>query len=226
MSGYKYQTLLLALILFLVAYPALRGPLGSPLLAHLLLTVVFLAGGWVVITEPRLRVVGGFLAAPALFGTWTNYALSDQSGLAVTAFFHLSAAVFQTFVLVVLLRAVHRAPVVSWDVVAAALCGYVLVGFTFGHVFCLLNETVPGSFGGLDLGAGAVGVHFRLTYFSFVTLTTAGYGDITPTADTARAVCIVEAVTGQFFLAVLVADLVGKRVAQALSAPAGEQPQR
>ena len=44
-----------------------------------------------------------------------------------------------------------------------------------------------------------------------------GYGDITPTGDTARSLSVVEAVTGQFYLAVLVAELIGKRVAQALT---------
>jgi hypothetical protein len=207
--------LLLALLLFLVAYPALSGPLNSPLLAHALLTAVFLAGGWVVFAEHRLRIAGAVLGAPAIIGAWTNYALPDQPGPAVAVFFHLSAVTFHTFVFVVLFRAVHRAPVVSWDAIAAALCGYILVGVAFGHAFCLVNEVVPGSFGGL--GAGKAETHFRLIYFSFITLTTVGYGDITPAQDTARALCVVEAVVGQFYLAVLVAELVGKRVAQALS---------
>src|SRR5262249_15467009 len=50
MSGYKYRALLLALLLVLVAYPVLRGPAGSPVLAKTLLTLMFLTGGWVVFT--------------------------------------------------------------------------------------------------------------------------------------------------------------------------------
>jgi hypothetical protein len=75
----------------------------------------------------------------------------------------------------------------------------------------------PGSFGGLPPAAGGPHAHFLLTYFSFVTLTTVGYGDITPAGDTARALAMIEAVAGQFYLAVLIAELVGKRLAQATS---------
>ena len=77
---------------------------------------------------------------------------------------------------------------------------------------------MPGSFRGIDPGAGGHRTHFLFTYFSFITLTTVGYGDITPGGDTARALALVESVAGQFYLAVLIADLVGKRVAQAVSA--------
>jgi hypothetical protein len=63
------------------------------------------------------------------------------------------------------------------------------------------------------MGVGEQQTFFRLTYFSFVMLTTVGYGDVTPGRDTVRSLAMVEAVAGQFYLAVLVADLVGKRVA-------------
>jgi hypothetical protein len=213
----KYQTMLVALLMFLVAYPILRGPAGSPVLARVLLTGVFIAGWWVVFAGHRFRVAAVVLGAPALLGAWTGYALPEPRGPAVAVFFHVTAATFQAFVLFVLLRGVHREPIVSADTIAAALCGYLLLGVAFGHIYCLLDEIVPGSFGGLDRGAGAAGTHFRLTYFSFITLATVGYGDITPTGDTARALAVVEAVTGQFYLAVLVAELIGKRVAHALS---------
>jgi hypothetical protein len=55
-----------------------------------------------------------------------------------------------------------------------------------------------------------------LSYFSFVTLATVGYGDVTPTTPLARTLAWVEAITGQFYLAILVAGLVGFKVAQAL----------
>jgi hypothetical protein len=213
----KYQAMLLALLLFLVAYPILRGPAGSPVLARALLTVVFVAGWWVVFAGNRFRVVAVVLGVPALLGAWTGYVLPDRYGPAVTVFFHITTTTFHAFVVFVLVRGVHREPAVSADTIAAALCGYLLLGIAFGHVYCLLNEIVTGSFGGLDRGGSEAETHFRLTYFSFITLATVGYGDITPTGDTARSLAVMEAVTGQFYLAVLVAELIGKRVAQALS---------
>lgn len=218
LARYKYRVLLLSILLLLVAYPVLRGPAGSPVLAGSLLTAVFLAGGWVALAERRLRLVAVVLGGPAVVGAWTGYALPDRHGPAVAAFFHLTAAAFQAFVIVVVLRGVYRERAVSADVIAAALCAYLLLGAAFGHVYCLVNAAVPGAFAGLEPGAGEHHTHFRLTYFSYVTLTTVGYGDVTPAADTARSLALVEAVAGQFYLAVLVADLVGKRVSQAFSA--------
>jgi hypothetical protein len=216
-AGRSYLALLVAIVFVLVAQPALRGPVGSPLLARASITAVFLAGGWVVFARSRVRILAVLLGGAALLGVWLGYALPDRRDPIVAACFHLSAMVFQVLVLAVLLLGVHRERTVSADAVAAALCGYLLIGVAFGHAFCLLDEVVPWSFNGLDGNRNESEKHFLLTYFSFVTLTTVGYGDITPAKDTARSLALVEAVTGQFYLAVLVADLVGKRVAQALA---------
>jgi hypothetical protein len=215
--GHKYQTLLIALLLLLVAYPAFHGPLGSPVLAKTLLTVLFLAGGWVVFTERRLRVAGVVLGVPSLLGVWTGFVLPDRHHEAATIGFHLFAMVFLVFVLAVTLRGVHREKDVSVDTVAAALCGYLLLGIAFGHVYCVVELLLSGAFNGVPSNVSEHERHFLLTYYSLITLTTVGYGDITPARDTVRSLAMVEAVTGQFYLAVLVADLVGKRIAQALS---------
>jgi hypothetical protein len=64
--------------------------------------------------------------------------------------------------------------------------------------------------------------HLMLTYFSFVTLTSVGYGDITPGSRTVRSLAVLEAIIGQFYIAVLIGELIGKRVSQAvLGQPSG-----
>jgi hypothetical protein len=103
-----------------------------------------------------------------------------------------------------------------------AFCGYLLVGLIFGHLYGAIDDLIPRSFG----GAGWMGAelfdegrrHFLLIYFSLSTLTTLGYGDITPASGAARGVAVVEAVSGQFYLAVLIAELIGRKVAR--SSPA------
>ena len=206
-----------------MAYPVLRGPGGSPVLGRLLVTAVFLAGGWVVFVNRRLVFFAVLLGGPALLGVWITGALPARHAPIAIAAFHLAAVSFHLFVVGVLVRAVYRERTVSADALAAALCGYLLLGVAFGHAHCLVEEVIPGSFNGLTPGTSWAEFHFQLNYFSFITLATVGYGDITPVKDTARSLALVEAVTGQFYLAVLVADLVGKRVAQAL---APESPPR
>lgn len=86
--------------------------------------------------------------------------------------------------------------------ICAALCVYLLTGIAFGGLFAALQALSPGSLraGGDDIG-GAI-------YFSFVTLATLGYGDVVPVTPAMRSLAILEAVMGQFYVAVLVARLV------------------
>ena len=99
---------------------------------------------------------------------------------------------------------------------AGAACAYMLLGFIWGAGFVLLEHWRPGSFvipsgylnaPGLDLVA-------TLTYFSFVTLTTLGYGVIHPADAATGGLCVAEAIVGQLFLAVTVARMVGLYAAQ------------
>jgi hypothetical protein len=92
----------------------------------------------------------------------------------------------------------------------AALNAYLLVGVFLGAVWVVVERMSPGSLllGGQPMKAMALpdGI-----YFSFVTLATLGYGDITPVSPIARGLAVFEAVFGQLYLAVLVARLVGLR---------------
>jgi hypothetical protein len=98
-----------------------------------------------------------------------------------------------------------RATRVDADHLFAALDTYLLIGLIFAVGYSLLDQAWPGSFGsplGTDVGLP------RAVYFSFVTLATLGYGDVVPVSDMARGLAVLEAVTGQLYLAVLVARLV------------------
>jgi len=100
----------------------------------------------------------------------------------------------------------------------AALNAYLLVGVFLGAIWVALEEVLPGSLllGGspiadMDLPDGI--------YFSFVTLATLGYGDITPATPIARGLAVFEAVFGQLYLAVMVARLVSLRIADETREP-------
>lgn len=102
---------------------------------------------------------------------------------------------------------------VDSDHLMAALSAYLLVGIFWGAIYVAVEEGIPGSLlaagmrfpNGMSLSDGI--------YFSFVTLATLGYGDITPVTPIARGLAVFEAIVGQFYLAVLVARLVGLRTA-------------
>jgi voltage-gated potassium channel len=213
--------LLATLLLLLILVPADLGSPAGRMLTGILVSLVYLAGFAVVFVEPRLRRAGLLLGIPALAGSWISFVFPELPRLPVAVAIHSLAIGFLIFTTTVILRAIFRLETVTVDEVAGALCGYLLIGVAFGHAYCLAEELVPGSF--RADGDAALGLHdpgriqVLLTYFSFVTLTTVGYGDITATRGVTRGLAMVEAVVGQFYIAVLIADVIGKKVAQALA---------
>jgi voltage-gated potassium channel len=219
-DNWKYRILLLALIVLLALYPIMGSLNNGRILYDIILTVAFFASVPAIFADRRLRVAAVVLGIPTLIGIWTGYALGDVPYLPLLIGFHLLATLFFALTVVVLLRGIYRETDVSADGVSGAFCGYLLLGVLFGHIYCLVAATNPSAFNGIEATLHSVRnggrQHFLLTYFSFTTLTTVGYGDITPASDTARSLAATEAITGQFYLAVLVAELIGKRVSKAM----------
>lgn len=128
---------------------------------------------------------------------------SVRDGLAIASFLFV-AGVF--LVRVLTYRRITAAAV------SASLCVYIIVGMVWAIAYSMLERLAAGSFNGLDYGSD-LGRQF--VYFSYVTLTTLGYGDVTPARPLAQTMATVEAITGQLFLVGLVAYLVGRTVAGA-----------
>jgi hypothetical protein len=217
----KYLVLLLTLSMLFIGYPILHGIFSGRPLFDVLLTLVFVAALLVLFTERRLRLLALVLGVPTVVGAWTHYVLPGLPRPPVVIGFHLVATLFLGFVITTVLREVYQAETVSSDSIYGAFGGYLLVGVAFGHLYCVVETLLPGSFrGGEEFMAQLQSEdqrHFLLTYFSLVTLTTVGYGDITPAKEAARGLALAEAVLGQFYIAGLIAALIGKRVAQVLS---------
>jgi hypothetical protein len=107
--------------------------------------------------------------------------------------------------MVATVRHALRPGVVDAERLMAALDGYLLAGLLFGVTYRLLDHVWPASFGGTAEGPFDLP---RAIYFSFVTVATLGYGDVIPVSEPARGLAIVEGVSGQMYLVVLVARLV------------------
>jgi hypothetical protein len=205
--------LLVALLVTLLLYPPMHERIGSVLVFNMIRSVLLLAGLRVAFMDHPLRGLALGLAAVAIGGIWSHYFLPEPRTQTITPVSHLSAAAFMIFTVWAVLRSVFRQSRITLDMLSGALCGYLVVGVTFGHLYTALEAIAPGSFAGLPK-LSDVREHFLLTYFSMVTLTTVGYGDITPATDTSRSLCILEAVLGQFYMAVLIAGLLGKWISQ------------
>ena len=202
--------LLVAMLLLLVVEPLFLGHW----MFDVLVSVVLIAAVAAVSQRPGLLVTCLVLAAPAFLARWGLY-VTDHHWLAVTS--SLFAMIFFVFTVIVLLWQALGGATVTSDTIAGAVCAYLLLGVVWAFAFSLVELAHPGSFlvNGSPLGtvAGTPRIlRQELLYLSLVTLSTVGYGDIVPVMPSARMLAVLEAVTGQVYLAVLIGGLVGLRM--------------
>jgi voltage-gated potassium channel len=216
----RFRVLLAAFGLLLIAYPLLNQALEGRLLFDALVGILFLAALLVIFRHGRHRLVGSILGGFLIVGLWTGYVLPGIPHLPVSCAFHVVAPVFLGFTLASILQTVHADVKVSADSIYGAFCGYLLIGLAFGHLYCLVAILTPNSFNGTSDFARQIQIddrqHFVLTYFSFTTLTSLGYGDITPASDVARSLAVLESLFGQFYIAILIGELIGKKVSHTI----------
>jgi hypothetical protein len=181
---------------------------GAPILT-LLFDISFslvLVAGLTAITRTRYVIVGGtaFMLL-AVAGRWISRSVPGVELL----LFNLSMSMVSTLILAWLVIAqVFREGPITMHRVLGAVGVYLLLGLAWSFAYHLLDVVNPEAFA---LSGGAT-THVlsssQFLYFSFVTLTTVGYGDITALDPAARSVVILEALTGQLFPAILIARLV------------------
>jgi hypothetical protein len=200
-------------------HPRLVGATVTGFFVVVLLSAVFAA------TQSRKSVtVALALVLPAIVLNGLNQVPGLDSRIWIEAAGEIFNACSLIYAVALILRFLFVSERVNLNVISASLCAYLLLGLTWASLFCLVAVFEPGSFalGSSPDGTPAVmqwGNKATIVpiYFSFVTLTTLGYGDMAPISPTARSLAIVEATVGQIYLAVLVARLVGLHVAHSAS---------
>ena len=222
MQSAPFTRLFIALSLLLFTAPFI-GEFGRPLgrvvaiiLVVAVLTAVLVTAALAVSQNQRQsRFVQGFAAACLLLTLLAN--LVGSRPLQIIQ--QLLTICFLIYVVFSILRDLFRRRRIDYDTIAESLCGYLIIGVTFAAVYSLTVEIDPLAF---SIGAAAqtadlemrFGDHHTATslYFSFVTLTTLGYGDIVAISMPARMLTTAEALIGQLYLTVLVARLVGLHI--------------
>ena len=216
MNSDNFLYLFAALLLLLIAAPiAEHLQLASPSLARMLTFSTLLAVGvWSLRGSTGVFRAGMGLAAAGIVlsiaaGSSNSAALSYASLVAVLSFLILANA--YAFRRVVFSRNV------STNRLTGAVCVYLMLGAIWALVYALIDAIVPGSYTGLTASPEHPWSSDWL-YFSFVTMTTLGYGDFSPISSPARVAAYMQAVFGQLYIAILVAGLVGAYLTEHLSA--------
>ncbi len=198
--------LLIALALFFIWAPFVEEIEGGELIVSGLFSLVLLAGIVAVADRKRVLVIAIVLAIPAIAGRWINHFRPD---LIPPAVFLAGGLVLIAFVIANLLRFVLRAPSVNTEVLCASISAYLMLGLMWTMAYWLVDQLTPGGAFSFNTNAGTHSMSgFTGFYFSFVTLSTVGYGDITPVSRIARWLAAMEAMTGLLYVAVLIARLV------------------
>ena len=147
-----------------------------------------------------LAMVGVAFALTVVAGSLLIATEAGTELLVTTA--RVLALVLAIVVPVLIVRDVLARPAITMQTVAAVLCVYLLLGLGFAFVHGIADAVVPGSYSTRLDATDAV-------YLSYVTMTTVGFGDVTPVGGLARAVTVLEAILGQLYLVSVVALIVG-----------------
>jgi hypothetical protein len=168
------------------------------------LTATLIVGVWSLARTRWAYVSGLVLAVASLAATGADLSTKTTAfaSIVLVAFF-----LFCALSLWIALREVLFSEKVDGNRIAGAVCVYLLIGLTWAFVYYFIALGAPGAFNGLSPDPDLRFIN--LLYFSFVTLTTLGYGDVTPATPFARALAYLQAVTGTMYIALLVASLVG-----------------
>ncbi len=187
---YIYAVLLTCLLLVLVLMPSL-GPsklFGLPFFRLAFMTVLLAS----TLTTAKRPLMMAFTIVLAVLGE-LPLTQSLANGCHIVFFTIVSATV---------LAELMQVEEVTLDKVLGAICGYLLLALGFAILYTLAANLSPGAF-------TLENPDFDdLTYFSIITLSTLGYGDIAPVHDSVRALAALEAIIGQFYIAIIVARLV------------------
>ena len=217
LNRWRYMLLAIALLTLLVVQPIASTFGLMKTLFNVLLVIVMGALILAFAADRRWRIVAGVLCGVVAILSLGGQFLSAAGQTVSVSTGHAIGAAFFVVMAGKIVFSVVKSQRLSIDGVFGAVCGYLLLGLAWALAYEMIYATHPDSFQIAPAAAQQIqrsGESRHLfVYYSFVTLTTLGYGDVTPTSTPARTLSWFEAMTGQLYLTVLIAGLVGAMVA-------------
>ena len=206
----KYILLLAAQLLLSFISPLFSSTQYARPVIDLAITVVFITAIIAISNTRRHFIIGMALMVPTLILTWgiKIYYIETLEFISL-----VGSVFFFCYIAWLILIDILRAKMVTLDTIAAGISVYLFFGNICGFIYAIIGRLDPNAFTIPAVTASYLGDNIgeisSAMYFSFVTLTTLGYGDITPINEFARSLAFLEAAMGQIYLTVLIASLVG-----------------
>jgi hypothetical protein len=223
--SYRFGSLFMSLLL-LLALPAFLPESLEIIAVPFLLTLVLSTGVSAVAAGRSTLVIALAIAAPALILIWVGHATGSRLPMILG---DVVLAAFLCYAAAGILNHVLHSDRVDAETIYGAVCVYFLAAALWALVFVIVEALAPGSFNlpvALALVPGGRVDISPFMYYSLVTITTLGYGDITPMTEIARVLAVLEAVLGQLFLVIVVARFVGLYTSHEFAARAGAGGQK
>ncbi len=213
----KFLFLLVSLLLLFFFYPFVQRSPAADIILDIVFLVILLSSIYAISERKKFFFIALLLAVAGFGPTILNYFFATLTLRLVSV---SAYGLFFILMAIEILSTIMKAKKVTTETIYASICVYLLLGIIWTMLYSAIEITEPGSF----LSGGAVidvhedharrNLYDDFSYYTFVTLTTLGYGDITPVSPIARALSSLEAVIGQLYIAVLIAGLVGIRFSQ------------
>jgi hypothetical protein len=216
----RFTALLATIVLLLVSQPMFSGHAFAQTLVTVSIALVLLAALYALRATRYYFATALILFVPSI---GSRVVLLFTASPAIEAVGAIASCLFLAVTIIALVTRLFIVKSVTLDTISAGICAYLLMGIAFAYAFAVVELFHPGSFSTalFQRPAGHIAplmasLH-SFIYYSFVCLTTTGFGDISPISEAARSVSVMEAVVGQLYMAILIARLVGMQVAQSMT---------
>jgi voltage-gated potassium channel len=194
----RFLLYLISIILLLLAFPLADPDTPGSMLPTLAFTLVILSSLHAMQRERGIFTLAMIIGLPAIAARWI---IREFGFVSPEVYADLFSVLFFALLCLFLLASVLGTDRITRDTISGAIGIYLTMGITWAYSYQLVDTLIPGALSAEPTEMGYL-------YFSFVTLTTLGYGDITPLIPATEMMAIFEAVAGQLYIAVLIARLV------------------
>ena len=207
----RFFFLLITLMGLMVIEPLLFDATGIKFLLDIFLSAILLTSIYAVSEKKQVAIIAILLAVPKFASTWILIFITHPLLHLLDAVFGI---IFMAYIIILILAHIFKQKDVSIETIYGAIVVFILIGLMWAFLYHLTEIIHPQSF--TFAAEHITDLKKSLFYFSFVTLTTLGYGDITPVSSPAKSLAMLEAIVGQMYIAVLIARLVGTHISQSL----------
>ena len=206
----RFLLLLVSLLALMVLEPFLFDYIRLRFLLDIFFTIILFASIYAVSEKKRTLLIAILLALPKLGTIWALNFTTQPLLLLIDS---ICGVIFIGYIILLILTIISRQKEVTRETIYGAIVVYILIGIMWVYFYQFTDVLHPHSF---SISAAPDDPQKSFYYYSFVTLTTLGYGDITPISGPARAMTTLEAILGQMYLAVTIARLVGMHISQGM----------